>query len=68
MCAENNNNRKENNIRCCCCDGMAETMWGCFLGSTDYSDCSTWMNKNRRRFCGQKADRTGRKDNRDCCG
>jgi hypothetical protein len=68
MCAENNKDSKENNTRCSWCDGMAEIMLGCFRGSTDYSDCSAWINKNWGRFCGQKADRTGRKENRDCCG
>jgi hypothetical protein len=67
MCAENNNERKKNNTGCSWYDGMAEMMRGCFPGSTDYSDCFPWMNKNWGRFCGQKTDGTGRKENRDCC-
>jgi hypothetical protein len=68
MCAENNNDRGKNNTRCNWCEGMAEMMRGCFPAGTDYSDYSPLMNKNWGRSCGQKADGTGRKGNRECCG
>ena len=52
MCAEKNNDKKDRTIACGWCNGTTEMMRGCFPGGADYSDCSTWMNKNWGRMCG----------------
>jgi hypothetical protein len=68
MSREKNNGSGKNDWWCCWCDEIGKMMRGCVTDDAGYTDCLARMNNNLGRSCGQKVDRTGRKENRDCCG